>query len=198
MPCHNIHCAGPYAKDTHLSKGSNAVASTDDNVPTWWRTNIKWCQVLQQQQRMPGFLPSFICPEVFWAAKHLAMGTDIVFWFIHGRREMSVAQLELVSLSWFLCLFQELFYACSLWPVHLPWFVKCSQKAKDCVWHSGKDLPGRCSWAVPGKSHDKQHQQPAALILLEGCQCLCIPSSRTWQGRGNSSGVIKEGNRWLS
>lgn len=160
------------------------------------KTNIKWSQVLQQQQRMPKFLPWFICPEVLWAANRLAMGADTAFWFIDGRCEISVSQLELVRHSWFLCLFQELLYACRIWPMHLPWCVNFSQKARDCAWHSGKDLLGGGWWAIPGKSHAMQHQQPAALILL-GCQCLCIHSSRTWQGKGGSSGVIKEGNGWL-
>lgn len=63
-----------------------------------------------------------------------------VFWVTQGRCEIPVTQLVLLSHSLPLCLFQELVCACRMWPIHLPWCEKWSEKARNCAWHTGKDL----------------------------------------------------------
>lgn len=147
----------------------SAMVFSGDSVPTWRKTKIKSSQLSQQQQRMPKFLPWFICPEVLWAANYLAMGTDAAFWFIRGGYEISVTQLELIRHSWSLCLFQELVYACRIWPLPLP---RCMKSAKK---------PG----TVLG-TQDRIHQGAGGLSL-ENHMLLGISSQLLWVCLGVAS-----------
>lgn len=179
-------------------RGASALLPRDDSAPTQWKTDMNWSQVLQQHHRMGMFLPWLICLEVLWAASQLAMGEDPIFWVIYDRCEIPVAQLVCVS------------HSLPLLPI--PGTSLCLQNmahAPAVVWEMQTKIQGLCltlkriRWEGAEKFQDRQHYQPAALILLEYCLYLCIHCSRAWQGRGvwekkEMDGWVKDRSSWLS